>query len=693
MTHGTPNRLIHESSPYLLQHAYNPVDWYPWGPEALERARAEDKPILLSIGYSACHWCHVMERESFEDAQTAALMNEHFVSVKVDREERPDLDSIYMEAVQAMAGQGGWPMTVFLTPQGLPFYGGTYFPPVDRHGLPGFRRVLASLAETYTLRRDEVAQSAQGLRGHLGRGVGAAGAAPLGAELLDSAYAALSRTFDHRYGGLSGAPKFPQPANWEFLLRTYRRTGDAGAWAMAESTLRHMANGGMYDQLGGGFHRYSVDERWLTPHFEKMLYDNAQLACLYLHAYQVSGDAYYRRIVEQTLDYLAREMTAPEGGFYSSQDADSEGHEGKFFLWTPQQIRETLTAAGMAEADQTLLMRYYDVTPQGNFEGSTILNVPRDATMVAQAGGVDVDHLTAVVETGRGALYQARERRIKPARDEKVLTSWNGLALRAFAEAGATLGRADYLNIAERNARFMLSTMVQSDGRLLHAYKDGQARLNGYLEDYAFLADGLLALYEATFDLAYYTAARALLERVVTRFQDPAEAGFFSTSDDHEALFRRPKDLMDNAAPAGNSVAVECLLRLAAYTGQERYSAPAEAVLAALARPMAEYPGAFTRLLGALDFMLAPPTEVALVGSADDPGMAALLEVLRKNYRPTTVVAWSGGLDDVAVGEIPLLEGRTMREAAATAYVCRRFSCQAPVTTAVQLREQLAAGG
>jgi uncharacterized protein YyaL (SSP411 family) len=634
-----------------------------------------------------------MEHESFENEEIAALMNEHFVNIKVDREERPDLDSIYMEAVQAMSGQGGWPMTMFLTPEGLPFYGGTYFPPTDRHGLPGFRRVLLAVAEAYEQRRGEVVESAQALRGQLGRSLAAQATEDLRAGLLDEAYRNLVGDFDEVHGGLGGAPKFPQPANWDFVLRTYQRTGDRAALAMVERTLRMMARGGIYDQIGGGFHRYAVDGRWLVPHFEKMLYDNAQLACLYLHAYQVTDDPFYRRVVEETLDYVVREMISPEGGFYSSQDADSEGHEGKFFVWTSPEIEAALGDAGLDAADQQLLMDYYGVTARGNFEGKTILHVPRDPDVVAQGAGVTTAHLMDVVARGRAALFTARERRVKPGRDEKVLTGWNGLMLRAFAEAAAVLERPDYQAVAERNASFLLERLRQPDGRLLRAYKDGQARLNGYLEDYACLADGLLALYMATFAQRYYRAARELAERMLERFWDRDEPGFFSTSDDHEALIRRPKDLLDNAIPAGNSVAVEVLVRLAAYTGEERLSAPAEAVLRALARPMAQYPGAFTRLLGALDGFVAAPTEVALIGDPHDPAMEALLRTVRRPYRPNVVVALARGPEDEAAREIPLLHGRPPAGERATAYVCRRFACRLPVTFPEELEEQLVASG
>ncbi|HLL78835.1 MAG TPA: thioredoxin domain-containing protein, partial [Ktedonobacteraceae bacterium] len=555
--HSYTNRLIHETSPYLLQHAHNPVDWYPWGPEALQRARELDRPILLSVGYSACHWCHVMERESFENEAIAAEMNAHFVSIKVDREERPDIDAIYMQAVQALTGQGGWPMTVFLTPDGRPFSGGTYFPPRDRQGMPGFPRVLAYIADVYQNQREKVEQQANTLADHLrkrssaplrGReGDARAGGLPL--VVLEEASRALAADFDPVHGGFGNAPKFPNTMSLEFLLRTHlhRVRGEIGSKAtrpeleIVETTLRSMANGGIYDQLGGGFHRYSTDVEWLVPHFEKMLYDNALLSRLYLHAYLVTGDAFYRRIAKETLDYVAREMTSPEGGFYSTQDADSEGEEGKFFTWTPAEID-----AALSSKIATLFKSYYDVTERGNFEGKNILRVPREAREVAQSEGVTLERLQEALRQGRETLFQVREQRVHPGRDEKVLTSWNGLMLRSFAEAARYLDRADYLTIAERNAEFLLAT-VQRDGRVLRTYKDGRAHLNGYLEDYTYLADGLLSLYEADFQPRWFVEARRLMDAAITLFADEQNGGFFDTGSDHEVLVSRPKEVMDNA--------------------------------------------------------------------------------------------------------------------------------------------------
>ncbi len=680
---ATPNRLIHETSPYLRQHAHNPVDWYPWGPEALETARRENKPILLSIGYAACHWCHVMEHESFEDPVTAGLMNDNFVSIKVDREERPDLDSIYMEAVQAMTGGGGWPMTVFLTPDLVPFYAGTYFPPVDRHGLPSFKRVLLGVADAYRNRPHEVANTVAQMTEYLrDRKLRPADDQLLTADLLRRAAQALPQQFDALHGGFGRAPKFPQPMILEFLLRCHQETGDTQALAMVERTLQRMAHGGIYDQLGGGFHRYSVDAVWLVPHFEKMLYDNAQLAWVYLYAFQVTGQPLYRRITEETLDYVLREMTSPEGGFYSTQDADSEGEEGKFYVWSAAETAETL------RDDAYLFNLTYGVTDRGNFEGKNILFLARDVEEVAAEAGVDVDAARARIERGRRLLFERRSARVWPSRDEKILTAWNGLMIRAMAEAARALGRDDYRVAAVRAAEF-ISSKLGHNGRLLRTYKDGTAKLNGYLEDYACFADGLLALYRATFDPRWYEAARGLIEAMVTWFWDDAAGGFYDTSHDHEPLVARPRDFYDNATPAGNSVAAEVMLRLAGYTGDDTLRERARKILAPLAEAMAQQPLAFGRLICALDLFLAEPREVAIVGDPNSADTRALLAVIDSRYRPHLTVAL-GRPDDVAAAQaIPLLQDRVAVDGKAAAYVCQRFACQLPTTEPAELERQL----
>ncbi len=674
-----PNRLAHETSPYLLQHAHNPVDWYPWGEEALTKARAENKPIFLSIGYSACHWCHVMEHESFENEQTAALMNELFVNIKVDREERPDLDSIYMEAVVAISGQGGWPMSVFLTPDGAPFYGGTYYPPTPRYGMPNFEHVLKTVAHVYHHQKDDVLNNSTVLLNRMGTGWPLQSGGSLDPAVPELAVQSLTRTFDRTHGGFGSAPKFPQPMTYDFLLRAYYRHRRPSLLEMVELTLRHMAHGGMYDQLGGGFHRYSVDSVWLVPHFEKMLYDNALLARLYLHAYQLTGQPFYRRIVEETLDYIAREMTHPDGGFYSTQDADSEGEEGKFFLWTPAEIEAIL-----GQTEGRIFCRVYDVGTPGNFEGQSILNLPRPLEQAAQELSIPPDQLERRLSDSRAKLFAQREKRIKPSRDEKIITAWNGLMLAALAEAGRVLERNDYITLATRNAEFVLSTM-KKEGRLFRTWKaeSGQAKLMGYLEDYAFYADGLLALYQTTFNPRWFQEARALMDVTLNHFQDKGNGGFFDTADDHEPLITRPKNLQDNATPCGNSMAARTLLLLTAYTGQDKYAAPALTALTAVQSHMSQYPAAFAHWLGALELALASPKEVAIIGPAGRADTAALFQTALRPYRPNQVVAQASQGDTAAHPE--LVEARPMREEQATAYVCQHFACKQPVTTPTEL--------
>jgi uncharacterized protein YyaL (SSP411 family) len=699
--HKHPNRLSNETSPYLLQHAHNPVNWYPWSAEALQKAQQEDKPVLLSVGYSACHWCHVMERESFENEDIAAIMNQHFVSIKVDREERPDIDNIYMQAVQALTHQGGWPMTVFLTPDGRPFYGGTYFPPQDRHGMPGFPRVLLSVANAYRTSRQQIEEQATELASYLRqssavsfRGRQSMPGAPQPLDRLAPAIGALASDFDARYGGFGHAPKFPNSMALELLLRLHRHL-DCGEMSveqvkaeytpleMVESTLQHMARGGIYDQLGGGFHRYSVDQEWLVPHFEKMLYDNALLSRLYLHTYLVTSNPLYLRIVEETLNYVMREMTSPEGGFYSTQDADSEGEEGKFFLWTPQEIRDTLP-----EEDVELFMRYYDVSERGNFEGKNILHVPQDAEQVADEKHVSLEVLQQTLQRDRALLFKVREQRIRPGRDEKILTAWNGLMLRSFAEAARYLSRPDYLQVAINNASFLLDT-VRQNGRLLRTYKDGRARLNGYLEDYAFLADGLLALYEASFDTRWFAEARSLMDQAIALFADEQNGGFFDTGSDHEALISRPKDIMDNATPAGNSVASDVLLRLAAFTGEEAYRRRADDYLQSLADILVQHPQAFGHALCALDFALSANKEIAIIGDPHESDTRILLECVNKRYLPESVLACSAPEDTSAAQTIALLADRPLKDGKATAYLCQNFACQAPINTVEDLEQLL----
>ncbi|MBP9501069.1 MAG: thioredoxin domain-containing protein [Candidatus Promineofilum sp.] len=678
------NRLAGETSPYLRQHAENPVDWYPWGEEALQRARDEDKPILLSIGYAACHWCHVMAHESFEDPATAEIMNRYYVNIKVDREERPDLDSIYMSAVQAMTGQGGWPMTVIATPDGRPFFGGTYYPPVPRHGMPAFKQVLLAVADAWSKRREEIERSAGEIAVHLQEISSAeafGGGGVLNADLIDRALDGLLHTFDAKLGGFGQAPKFPPSMTLEFLLRVHAQRGDAMALRMVEYTLTMMARGGLYDQIGGGFARYSTDDRWLVPHFEKMLYDNALLARVYLHAWQVTGKPLYRRIVEETLDFVVREMRHESGGFYSSYDADSEGEEGKFYVWSAAEIRAALGP------DADLFMVAYDVSDRGNWEGRNILNRPRDPAEVAALYELDEAELERRLAANRQTLYAVRASRIWPGLDDKVLTAWNGLMLAAFAEAGRALNRPDYTEIATRNAEFLWANLRQDDGRLLRSWKAGAgARYNGYLEDYAFLAGGLLALYRTTFEPRWFVWARELADRMMIHFSDGAGGGFYDTSDDHETLLHRPKDLQDNATPSGNSMAAQVLLLMGLYTGEGGYWDTAEAMVAALSDPMARYPGAFSQWLAAATLILGQPQEVAIAGNPGAADTQALLDVVNGRYRPDLVVAVG---DDAAAGIIPLLADRPRIDGRATAYVCRRFVCRLPVNEPGALAEQL----
>ena len=679
-----PNRLGNETSPYLLQHANNPVDWYPWGEEALQRAQIEDKPILLSVGYSACHWCHVMERESFENPDIAAQMNENFVSVKVDREERPDIDSIYMTAVQAMTGHGGWPMTVFLTPDGKPFYGGTYFPPEDRGGMPSFPRVMEAISDAYSNSRGDVLTTTEHLLDRMRQmsAVGQQGFEPLTDEVMRLAYRKAASDFDPRHGGFGLQPKFPQPMTYEFLLRHYLRTEDADALYMVELTLQRMATGGIYDQIGGGFHRYSTDTFWLVPHFEKMLYDNALLARLYLHAYQITGNPLYRRIVEETLEYVMREMTSPEGGFYSAQDADSEGVEGKFFVWLPQEIVDAL-----GEEDGEVVCRYYGVTPHGNFEGRNILRVAMDAANLARDENLDAGEFGELLTRARTRLLAVRNERIAPGLDDKILTSWNGLMLAAFADAAAVLGRDDYADVAQRNAEFLLANLMR-DGRLLRTYKDGEAKLNGYLEDYAFVIDGLLTLHEVNFSRQTLDAAIEIGSRMVELFWDAATGQFFDTGHDHEQLVVRPKDLTDNAIPCGSSMAVDTLLRLAVITGDGDMERKASGALRSARQLMMTFPTAAGHWLGALDFYLSRLKEIVIVGERGDASTDALLAEVHRRYIPNRVLLGAANGDDAADG-LPLLAERHRIDGMATAYLCENYVCQLPVTDPQAFARQL----
>jgi uncharacterized protein YyaL (SSP411 family) len=678
------NRLLQEQSPYLRQHAHNPVDWYPWGQEALTRAKAENKPILLSIGYSACHWCHVMERESFENEAIARLMNEKFVAIKVDREERPDLDQIYMDAVQVLTGRGGWPLTVFLTPEGKPFYGGTYFPPEDRHGITGFPRVLTAIADAYHNRPADVQQNVE----RLTEAIAALAdykhqPGPMRADLALAGAHALARSYDRVHGGIGGAPKFPNTFVFSLFLRMYAADGESTFGEMVRETLLKMAKGGIYDQLGGGFHRYSVDERWLVPHFEKMLYDNALLSRLYLEAGCALNEPEFFRIARATLDYVLREMTSTEGGFYSSQDADSEGEEGRFFLWTPGELR-----AVVGEELAPLVERFFDVSDDGNFEGRNILHRTIEPAEAARMFKKAPDEISTSIETARRLLFGAREQRVKPGRDEKVLAAWNGMMISALAEGYRVLGDRRFLRAAAQAVDF-IRTRLWDGHALRRSFKDGLARFNGYLEDYGLIASALVDVYEASLDRQYLEFARDLAEVMLERFVDLESGGFFFTSDDHESLITRGKAAFDGSTPSGNSAAVMALLRLHSYLGDQRYMAEAEKTLQLFAPFMEKQPFAFAHLLEAADFFQRGPTEIVIIGESGTPQMLEWFTRLGQIYVPNRAIfaaapnrAGDAWLPEAAVGK-EQIAGQI------TAYVCRERTCSAPITFLEELAAEL----
>src|SRR5438105_679003 len=675
-----PHRLARETSPYLLQHAENPVDWFPWGPEALEKANREDKPILLSIGYAACHWCHVMAHESFEDDEIARLMNDRFVNITVDREERPDLDGIYMQAVQAMSGHGGWPMTMFLLPDGSPFYGGTYFPPEDRHGIPSFRKVLEAVSDAYAQRREGVVQSAEQLRQIYESNLAQTrSAGRLTREMLDTAYRSLAQHYDAKNGGFGGAPKFPATMVLDFLLRYWKRADANDALEMVATSFRKMVRGGIYDQVGGGFARYSVDATWLVPHFEKMLYDNALLTRLGAHLWQATRDEEFKRVTAETVEWIEREMTAPEGGFYSSLDADSEGHEGKFYVWSEEELDNLLGA------DARAFKTYYGVVQGGNFEGKNILHVPNDAAAAAARAGIDVDMLDLVLARARRILLEARSRRIWPARDEKILAAWNGLMLRGVATAARIFDRKDFAKTAMRNADFLAREMVR-DGRVMRSHKEGVTRISGFLDDHAAVALGFLAVYELTFDGRWVKRASEIADAMIEWFWDEEVGAFFDTARDAEQLITRPRDVTDNATPSGTSLAVDLLLQLAELQHDSEYRRRAVFTLKSLAEPMLRFPTAFGHLLGCADMELYGAIEVALLGSIESGDFRALERVAAAQYVPSLVLA--GG----APGEnhvVKLLDDRPLIDDRPTAYVCRGYACDKPVTDPDALAEQL----
>jgi uncharacterized protein YyaL (SSP411 family) len=671
------NRLAAETSPYLLQHAHNPVDWYPWGPEALERARSLDRPIFLSIGYSACHWCHVMAHESFEDEATAAQLNADFIPIKVDREERPDLDDVYMAAVQAMTGGGGWPMSVFLTPDLEPFFGGTYFPPDDRHGLPGFRRVLSAISDAYANRRDEVAAQGRQLTTHLRQQLAVQpGTTDPELRQLELAASRLAASFDAVHGGFGGAPKFPAPMTLEFMLRAWRRNGDPATLRMVTVTLDRMAAGGIHDQLAGGFARYSTDAHWLVPHFEKMLYDNAQLAHAYLEAFRVTGTQRYADVARSTIDFMLRELATDEGGFASALDADTDGEEGRFYTWSSDEFMAGLAAAGVDDADARVLADYWGVTDGGNWEGRSILH---EAAATPEAD---------LIRRGRMALLSVREQRTRPGRDDKQLASWNGMALRALATAALVLGERQYDEAARAVLRFMKTSLLRDEDRLWRTARSGRAHTPGFAEDYANVADGLLAAYAALGDVEDLQLAVRLVDRLLADFWDEASGTLFDTAAEHDRAAARPQSLLDNATPSANAVAADVLLRLALLTGEADYDRRARSILRAVASAIERQPSAFGRMLAAADRALSPQLDAVIAGEPGDPEAAGLRRAVARPYAPDLVIAPLA--PSAPTAGWPLFEGKVARDGVATAYVCRGYTCDVPTADPAVAAEQVA---
>jgi uncharacterized protein len=679
------NRLAQETSPYLLQHAHNPVDWYPWCDDAFARAKKEDKPIFLSVGYSACHWCHVMERESFESPAMAELMNERFINVKVDREERPDIDQIYMNAVQAMTGRGGWPMSVFLTPDGKPFFGGTYYPPEDRHGMPGFRRVILSVENAWKNRREEILQSAGEMTNHLADLAKLPqhdAAQELGQDNLESAAAALRRQFDPVHGGFGQSPKFPHPMDLRFLLRYGARCGDAHAIHMVRHTLDKMARGGIYDHLGGGFARYSTDAKWLVPHFEKMLYDNALLALTYVEAWQLMGEEDFARVARETLNYLITRMTDPlEGGFYATEDADSEGVEGKYYVWSKKEVESIL---GRERAER--FCRIYDVSPHGNWEEQNILNLLKPLEQVAAADGVEVETLRRELNEDRARLLAARELRIPPGKDTKILTSWNGLALSAFATAAWALGEPAYLNAATACAAFVRRRMMTKEGLLLHSFKDAQAKFNGYLDDYVNVIDGLVRLFEAGGDRQWLNFAEELAATMIREFHDEADGGFFYTGRSHESLILRQKDFQDNATPSSTAMAATALARLGRLLANDSYIEMAWATLKSISPMLRRYPTAAGQALIALDFLLAKGPEVVICSPLADQDYRRARAMWASRFLPGAVILpnFAGNNDSME-----LARDRSALSGHITSFICSGQTCETPVVGLEALKTRL----
>ncbi|MBN2129846.1 MAG: thioredoxin domain-containing protein [Sedimentisphaerales bacterium] len=680
------NRLIHETSPYLLQHAHNPVDWYAWGPEAFDRARREDKPVFLSIGYSTCHWCHVMERESFEDEEVARILKEHFIAIKVDREERPDIDATYMKAVQMMTGSGGWPLSVFLTPEGKPFYGGTYFPPASAYGRPSFKQVLLALAQAWREQRRDLLASAQKLTDLIERPVADDAQEPLTPEVLTTACETLARQFDPVHGGFGAAPKFPQPSTLMLLLHYWHRIGEPRALEMVETTLQAMSRGGLHDHLGGGFHRYSTDGRWLVPHFEKMLYDQALLSRVYVQAYQITKKETYAATARDILDYVLRDMTDAQGGFYAAEDADSEGREGTFYVWKPGEIGRVL-----GEEKARIFRRFYGVTDEGNFEeGENVLHAAMSPEELAGEVGKTAAEVETILAEARRRLLERRNHRPRPYKDDKIITAWNGLMISSMACGGAVLAEPKYVEAASKAADFVLGSL-HTEGRLRRYFRTGRAVEKAFLDDYAFMILGLMDLYEASFEPRFLGRAGDLAGRMIELFADDADGGFFTTGTDAERLLARDKPGYDGAVPGGNSIAALVLLRLGKTLMEDDFRRQGERTLRRFSGPMSESPMNLTAMLLALDYHLGPTQEIVIAADAQDRSQALVAEVRRHFLPNATVLFRPGGPDGAAItGLVPFIESLTPLQGRATAYVCEDYACRQPVTTERSLRNILA---
>lgn len=686
--HKYTNRLIHETSPYLLQHAHNPVEWFPWGKDAFRKANTEQKPIFLSIGYSSCHWCHVMEKESFENPNVADYLNRHFVSIKVDREERPDIDRIYMDAVVGMTGSGGWPLTVFLTPDRKPFYGGTYFPPDNGYGRPGFLAVLQNVQQLWEIRKRDVLEFSYQITEAISRQSNTDSVDRLPSNALSILSDQLAREFDSEYGGFGVAPKFPPSSAVSMLFRQYHYTSGKIWLSMAETSLRAMAHGGIYDHLGGGFHRYATDHRWLAPHFEKMLYDNAQLAVVYYQAYQITHDRFYRQIADHTLDYVLRDMTDSTGGFHSSEDADSEGIEGKFYLWSVEEISNIFDSE-----TSELVQEYYGVTQKGNFEnGNSILHIPVPIRQFAKNKALSESKFKATMDQARNELLAVRTGRIRPRKDDKIITSWNGLMIRAFCKGYQTTGNRNYVNAAIRSVDFILSSMRNKKGELFRIYRAGETKIPGFIDDYAFLICGLIDLYESTFDLKWLEAAEELAQLMIKLFWDDQNAGFFFHSNSDQTVINRTKEYHDKALPSGNAVAVQDLIRLSVLLNRQDYRQKAHRTLLFLSAQCYQSPRGYEETVAAIESFLHIPPEILIVGSATAKDTQKLINIVYKQYIPDRVITLldpESPYAKIHEKKIPLFKGKTMLNGNATAYVCQDESCFIPVYEPEHFRQQI----